>query len=240
MERDEKRAEPRARVSIDGFFITGATLWEVKLLDSTSEGVGALCNREFQPGDRGVLSARLPSSDEQENIFSEVRWCERDPYEKNPFLPYRLGLHFLGTLVSGHHLPGCRNCCSGQGGNHLNTHVCLLWFDFIMDIEPAHAGRQRCIGHKRDFSAIFSGMGHGDVIFAGSERALRIQQIAPFPEQELILFCAAAYLHTERAIDIGDYAYNPHGAPECASVRCALLRLQSDGSGAEWQADMGF
>jgi hypothetical protein len=95
MDKEERRSEPRARFSGEGFFIQDSTLWELKFLDGTSDGVGAFCNREFKPGVQGVLSVRLPSSDELENILSEVRWCILDPGAKDPFYSYRIGLRFL-------------------------------------------------------------------------------------------------------------------------------------------------
>jgi hypothetical protein len=96
MDKEERRSEQRTRFGGEGFFIQDSALWELKFLDGTTDGVGAFCNREFKPGVQGLFSGKLPSSDELENIPSEVRWCERDSGAKDPFYPYRIGLRFLG------------------------------------------------------------------------------------------------------------------------------------------------
>ena len=96
MDKEERRTEHRARFSGEGFFIQDSALWELKFLNGNSNGVGAFCNREFEPGVQGLVSVKLPSSDELENIPSEVRWCIRDPGAKDPFYSYRIGLRFLG------------------------------------------------------------------------------------------------------------------------------------------------
>jgi len=92
---ENRRKEERTLVQTDGFFVHDSVLWEVKLRDLSSEGVGAYCNRRLSSNDLGVLFTKLPSESEQRDLPAQVLWCIKDPHPHDPHYAYRLGLRLL-------------------------------------------------------------------------------------------------------------------------------------------------
>ncbi len=92
---EDRRKEERTLVQTDGFFVHNSVLWEIKLRDVSTDGVGAYCNRRMSNDDLGVLFTKLPSEAEQKDLPARVLWCIDEPYPHDGYYAYRLGLKLL-------------------------------------------------------------------------------------------------------------------------------------------------
>jgi len=88
----EKRKHERESYKERGFFYKeGREAELLRLCDVSVSGVGAFSRNFFQPGERGVLSAKLPHDDIAGSYQVEVRWCEKAG-EGYGMYPFRVGL----------------------------------------------------------------------------------------------------------------------------------------------------
>jgi len=91
----EKRYEDREPFEAKGLFIQDGVITEIRLRDAHTRGVGAYAPIQMKPGQQGVLQAKLPSSNNVEEIPTEVCWCLSDPMAKDFAYRYRMGLRLL-------------------------------------------------------------------------------------------------------------------------------------------------
>jgi len=77
------------------YFLQDGSIHLIMVCDTASAGVGAFAAQRFKPGQQGMLMARLKSSEEIEEIPTEVCWCLADPMAEDKVYPYRIGLRLL-------------------------------------------------------------------------------------------------------------------------------------------------
>lgn len=80
---------------MNAYFLQDGDIHPIKLCDTAQAGVGAFSAQRFKPGQQGLLMARLKSSEEIEEIPTEVCWCLADPMAEDEVYPYRIGLRLL-------------------------------------------------------------------------------------------------------------------------------------------------
>ena len=92
---ENKRELKRNNNNGTAYFMQHDLMCKLKITDYSSKGVGACCDHEFKPGERGLLNARMPHRQERESYFCEVIWCMPDPSAADSEYPYRLGFRFI-------------------------------------------------------------------------------------------------------------------------------------------------